>query len=133
MKDKTVLITGGTGGIGKQTALALAKLGARVIITGRSQASGEAAVNELRRLSGNQDIDVLLVDLSTQAGVSSLADQLKQKYERLDVLINNAGSAESQRRLTEDGIEADFAVNVITPFLLTHLLMNCSSQRHGEI
>lgn len=124
MKDKTVLITGGTGGIGKQTALALAKLGARVIITGRSQASGEAAVNELRRLSGNQDIDVLLVDLSTQAGVSSLADQLKQKYERLDVLINNAGSAESQRRLTEDGIEADFAVNVITPFLLTHLLMN---------
>ncbi len=124
MQNKTVLITGGTGGIGKQTALGLAKLGAQVIITGRSQASGETAVSELKQLSGNQRVDLLLADLSTQAGVRSLADQFKQKYERLDGLINNAGLAESQRRLTEDGVESDFAVNVITPFLLTHLLMD---------
>jgi len=124
VQNKTILITGGTGGIGKQTALALAKLGALVIVTGRSQTSGEAAVTELKRLSGSQQIDMLLADLSTQAGVRSLANQFKQKYGHLDVLINNAGLAESQRRLTEDGVEADFAVNVITPFLLTNLLMD---------
>ncbi len=125
MQNKTVLITGGTGGIGKQTALALARLGAQVIVTGRSQASGEAAVSELKQRSGSQQIELLLADLSTQAGVRSIADQFKQKYGCLDVLVNNAGLAEAQRRLTEDGVESDFAVNVIAPFLLTQLLMDC--------
>lgn len=123
MKDKRVLITGGTGGIGMQTALALAELGAQVIVTGRSQERGEAAVDELRQLSGNPRVDLLLADLSTQAGVRSLARHFERKFGRLDVLINNAGLAEGQRRLTEDGIEANFAVNVIAPFLLTHLLL----------
>lgn len=122
MKDKIVLITGGTGGIGKQTALALAKLDARVIVTGRNQASGEAAVAELKQLSGSLTIDLLLGNLTTQAGVRSLAAQFKQRYNRLDVLINNAGLAAIERRLTEDGIEANFAVNVVAPFLLIHLL-----------
>ncbi|NWJ96509.1 MAG: SDR family NAD(P)-dependent oxidoreductase [Chloroflexi bacterium] len=124
MKERVVLITGGTGGIGKQTALALAKLGAQVIVTGRNQASGETAVNELKQISGNPQIDLLLADLSTQAGNRSLAKQFKQRYKRLDVLINNAGLAASQRQLTEDDVESDFAVNVLTPFLLTHLLMD---------
>jgi len=118
------LITGGTGGIGKQTALALAKMGAQVIVTGRSQASGEAAVAELIQLSGNPKIGLLLSDLSTQAGVRALAEQFKQEYGHLDVLINNAGLSEAQRRLTADGIEADFAVNVVAPFLLTQLLLD---------
>ncbi len=123
MQNKIILITGGTGGIGKQTALTLAKLGAQVVVTGRSQTSGEPAVQELKQLSGSQKIDLLLADLSTRLGVHSLAEQFNQRYARLDVLINNAGLAESERRLTEDGIEADFAVNVLAPFLLTHLLM----------
>ncbi len=123
MKDKIVLITGGTGGIGKQTALGLAKAGAEVIVTGRSQASGEAAVQELRQASGNQRVDLLLADLATQAGVRSLASQFASKHSRLDVLINNAGLVTSERQLTVDGIESIFAVNVVTPFLLTHLLM----------
>lgn len=123
MSNKTILITGGTGGIGYQSALALARLGARVIVTGRNRTNGEAALVELKQASDNPQIDLLLSDLSTQAGVRSLAEQFKQKYERLDVLINNAGLVESQRRLTEDSVEADFAVNVITPFLLTQLLM----------
>jgi NAD(P)-dependent dehydrogenase (short-subunit alcohol dehydrogenase family) len=124
MQNKNVLITGGTGGIGKQTALALAKMGARVIVTGRNKSNGEAAVSELKQLSGNPRVDLLLADLSTQAGLRSLAEQFKAKYERLDVMINNAGLAASERQLTEDGIESSFAVNVITPFLLTHLLMD---------
>ena len=124
MKNKIILITGGTGGIGQQTALTLAKMGAPVVVTGRSQASGEAAVSELKRLSGSQQVDLLLADISTQAGVRSLSDQFKAKYDRLDVLINNAGLAASARQLTEDGVESNFAVNAITPFLLTHLLMD---------
>jgi NAD(P)-dependent dehydrogenase (short-subunit alcohol dehydrogenase family) len=131
MQNKTVLITGGTGGIGKQTALALAKLGAQVIVTGRNQASGEAAVSELKQLSSNSNIDLLLADLASQADVRALAQQFKQKYDHLDVLINNAGAAEPLRRLTADGIETDFAVNVVTPFLLTHLLMDCLKASPG--
>ena len=125
MQNKTVLITGGTGGIGKQTALALAKLGAHVIVTGRHQGNGETAINELKQLSGNSKIDLLLADLSLQADARAIAQQFKHKYDHLDVLINNAGAAEPQRRLTADGIETDFAVNVVTPFLLTYLLMDC--------
>lgn len=124
MLDKTILVTGGTGGIGKQTAISLAKMGAQVIVTGRSQTSGKEAVEEIKQLSGNDKVDVLLADLSTQAGVRSLADQFRQKYSRLDVLINNAGLVEPQRRVTEDGVEAVFAVNVVAPFLLTHLLLD---------
>ena len=123
MQQKTVLITGGTGGIGKQTALALAKMGATVLVSGRDQASGQAAVSQIIQDSGNQKIHLLLADLSVQRGVRSLADQVKQQFGQLDVLINNAGLAAPERRLTEDGIEADFAVNVIAPFLLTHLLI----------
>lgn len=124
MKDKIVLITGGTGGIGKQTAIALAKLGAQVIVTGRDRARGEAGVLDIQRASGNGNVELLLADLSTQDGVHSLADQFKRRYPRLDVLINNAGLLEQERRVTVDGLEADFAVNVIAPFLLTHLLLD---------
>lgn len=124
MQNKIVLITGGTGGIGKQTALALAQRGAHVVITGRNQSSGESAMNELKELSGNPHVDLLLADLANQSAVRSLAAQFQQKYPRLDVLINNAGLAEPQRRLTEDNIEAHFAVNVVTPYLLAQLLMN---------
>jgi len=125
LHDRIVLITGGTGGIGKQTALALARMGATVIITGRNLASGQAAAEEIRQASGNPQVQVLAADLSTRRGVNALVSQYRATHQRLDVLINNAGLAESQRRLTEDGIEADFAVNVVAPFLLTRELMPC--------
>lgn len=124
MKDKNVLITGATSGIGFQTALALAKMGAQVIVTGRSKTSAEEAVTKLKSASGNPRVDFLLADLSAQKNVRALAEQVKARVERLDVLINNAGLAASKKELTEDGIESDFAMNVVTPFLLTHLLMD---------
>jgi NAD(P)-dependent dehydrogenase (short-subunit alcohol dehydrogenase family) len=124
LKDKLVVITGGTGGIGKQTAVTLAKMGARIIVTGRSQPSGEAAIAEIKQASGNSQIELLLADVSKQTHIHALVKQFKTKYERLDVLINNAGLAASTRQLTEDGIESNFAVNVVAPFLLTHLLMD---------
>jgi NAD(P)-dependent dehydrogenase (short-subunit alcohol dehydrogenase family) len=124
VKDKVVLITGGTGGIGKQTATALARLGAQVIVTGRDRVRGEAGVLDIQRASGSYDVELLIADLSTQAGVRSLADQFKRRYARLDVLINNAGLLAQERQITADGLESDFAVNVIAPFMLTHLLMD---------
>ena len=124
MKDQIVLITGGTGGIGKQTAIALARLGAQVVVTGRDRERGAAAVLEIQRASGNYNIELLIADLSVQAGVRSLAEQFKRRYPRLDVLINNAGMLAQERVITADGLESDFAVNVIAPFLLTHLLLD---------
>lgn len=124
MQNKIVLVTGATSGIGFQTALALANMGAQVIITGRSHSSGESAVAEIKAASGNSKVDLLTGDLSAQANVRSLAGQFKARYEWLDVLINNAGLAASERKLTVDKIESNFAVNVVTPFLLTHLLMD---------
>lgn len=123
MKDKTVLVTGATSGIGFQTALALAKMGAQVIVTGRSKASAEEAVAKIKTESGNPRVDFLLADLSAQKNVRDLANQFKVRFDALDVLINNAGLAASKKELTADGIESDFAVNVVAPFLLTTLLI----------
>ena len=124
MKEKNILITGATSGIGFQTALALAKMGAQVIITGRSQKTAEEAVANIKSASGNTRVDFLLANLSAQKNVRALAEQFKAQYERLDVLINNAGLAASKKELTEDGLESDFAMNVVSPFLLTNLLMD---------
>jgi NAD(P)-dependent dehydrogenase (short-subunit alcohol dehydrogenase family) len=99
-------------------------MGAQVIVTGRSKTSAEEAVTKLKSASGNPRVDFLLADLSAQKNVRALAEQVKARVERLDVLINNAGLAASKKELTEDGIESDFAMNVVTPFLLTHLLMD---------
>lgn len=123
MQDKIVLVTGGTGGIGQQTALGLARLGAHVIVTGRDAARGAAAVEAIRQGSGQARVDLLLADLAEQRDVRALAEQVQQRYPRLDGLINNAGVFTMQRQLTSDGIETTFAVNVLAPFLLTHLLL----------
>lgn len=124
MKDKTILNTGATSGIGFQTALALAKMGAQIIVTGRSQKTAEEAVASIKSRSGNSRVDFLLADLSAQKNVRALAEQFKARYERLDILINNAGLALPKKELTEDGVESSFAMNVVTPFLLTNLLMD---------
>lgn len=124
MNGKTVLITGATAGIGRQSALGLAKLGARVVVTGRNPASGQAAIEELRRESGNPKVELVVGDLSSLAGVRALADEVLSRFDRLDVLINNAGSAAPSRKLTVDGLETNFAVNVVAPYLLTHLLLD---------
>jgi NAD(P)-dependent dehydrogenase (short-subunit alcohol dehydrogenase family) len=128
MQNKLALVTGGTGGIGQHTAIGLAKQGAHVVVTGRDQARGEAGVAAIKRASGNAQVDLLLGDLSVQADVHRLATAFKARYNRLDVLINNAGLLERTRRLTPDGVEANFAVNVVAPFLLTHLLLDVLQQ-----
>jgi NAD(P)-dependent dehydrogenase (short-subunit alcohol dehydrogenase family) len=122
MAGKTVLVTGGTGGIGLATAAGLAGLGARVGIVGRDQARAEAAAARLRAVGG--DISVFTADVSSQGHVRRLADEVKAAFPRLDVLVNNVGGYWASRHVTEDGFERTFAVNHLAPFLLTNLLLD---------
>ncbi len=124
MKDRVVLVTGSTDGIGKQTALELAKLGASVIVHGRSKAKALAVAAEICRESNNEHIEVLTSDLSLMSNVRSFARQIQQRFDRLDVLINNAGFFAKERVLTKEGLETTFAVNHVAPFLLTLLLLD---------
>jgi retinol dehydrogenase 14 len=124
MDGKVVLITGGTSGIGKATAVALAAMGADVVITGRNQERGKQVVEEVRRESGNEEVELMLADLAVQAEVRRLAEEFKERYDRLDVLVNNAGVVQSRRTETPDGIETTLAINHLAPFLLTNLLLD---------
>jgi retinol dehydrogenase-14 len=124
MTGKTVLITGGTGGIGKATAIGLARAGARVGIVGRDATRGEAAAAEIRSASRNPSVDVFTADMSSQAEVRRLAAEVLDRYPRLDVLVNNVGGFWARRRVTADGLEHTFAVNHLAGFLLTNLLLD---------
>lgn len=123
MKGKTVLITGGTGGIGRAAAVGLASMGARVGITGRDRTRAEEAAARIAETSGNQMVDVFVADMSSQIEVRRLADEVLAAYPRLDVLVNNVGGFWSHRHMTADGLEHTFALNHLAPFLLTHLLL----------
>ena len=123
MKEKTVLITGSTDGIGKQTALELARMGAKIIIHGRDPQRVQNAKEEIIKASGNQNIETLLADFSSLAQVKQMADEILAKYARLDVLVNNAGVFLLDRKVTSDGLEMNFQVNYLSPFLLTNLLL----------
>lgn len=123
MTDRLVLITGSTAGIGRQAALDLARLGAHVVLVGRDAAKAERVASELKAQSGNQKIDFLLADLSSMAAVRNLAAAVKQRYGRLNVLLNNAGAVNMRREVTADGYERTFATNHLSYFLLTGLLL----------
>lgn len=142
MERKVVLITGATDGLGKAAALALAKQGATVVIVGRDPAKTRATAGEIKEQSGTPSADGLVADLSSMAEVRRLANEFRQGYSRLDVLINNAGAIFARRQATVDGYERTFALNHLSQFLLTNLLLsmleagapsriiNVSSQAH---
>jgi NAD(P)-dependent dehydrogenase (short-subunit alcohol dehydrogenase family) len=124
MRGKICLITGGTNGIGKSTAHELASMGATVVIVGRDARKTSQVVEEIRAASGNDTVDSLLADLSSQQEVRRLANEFESKYSHLDVLLNNAGAVFMQRQLSVDGIEMTFALNHLASFLLTNLLLD---------
>jgi NAD(P)-dependent dehydrogenase (short-subunit alcohol dehydrogenase family) len=121
---KTILVTGSTDGIGKQTALELARSGFRVIMHGRSPRRGAEALAEIQAAVPGARLDYLNADLSALSEVRRLAAEARALTSRLDVLLHNAGVAMKERVLTPDGLETSFAVNHLAPFLLTHLLLN---------
>ncbi|MDQ2671876.1 MAG: SDR family NAD(P)-dependent oxidoreductase, partial [Actinomycetota bacterium] len=102
MGGKTVLITGGTSGIGKAAAVALAAMGANVVVVGRNRERGEVAVEEISARSHNESVELLLADLSVQSEVKGLAEEFQGSHDRLDVLVNNAGLVQSKRTETPD-------------------------------
>ena len=124
MAGKNALITGGTGGIGRATAVGLARLGARVGITGRDRARTQRAAAEIARESGNPAVDAFDADMSSQAEVRRLAAAVLEAYPRLDVLVNNVGGFWATKHVTADGLEHTFALNHLAGFLLTDLLLD---------
>jgi NAD(P)-dependent dehydrogenase (short-subunit alcohol dehydrogenase family) len=124
LKGKVVLITGVTSGLGKETARALAKMGSTIVFTTRDNQKGIDTKEELVKSSGNSDIHVLFCDLASFDSIRKCASEFKAKFQRLDVLINNAAIWDYTRRESKDGIENIFATNLLGPFLLTHLLLD---------
>lgn len=123
MTGRTVLVTGGTGGIGLATALGLAAQGAHVAITGRDSKRAEAAAVQISAAGGGQ-ADVFVADLSSQSEVRRLAQETLERLPAIDVLVNNVGGYWNTRHVTADGLEHTFALNHLAPFLLTDLLLD---------
>lgn len=123
LQDRVVVVTGSNAGIGRATAVALARLGARVLATARDPQRGEAAVEVIRRCGGHDRVELVLGDFASLESVRGLAAEILRRCDRLDVLINNAGVLLTDRSETEDGYETTFAVNHLAPFLLTNLLL----------
>jgi retinol dehydrogenase-14 len=141
--NKIILVTGSTDGIGKETATALASLGAEIIVHGRNPEKTQKTVREIKDLTNNELISYLIADFTDLNQVREMATELQEKYSRLDVLINNAGGYNSRRIDTDTGVERTFLINHLAPFTLTNLLLpilkdsapsriiNVSSQVHS--
>ncbi len=129
MAGKTCLVTGATAGIGRVTALELARMGATVVLAGRDPAKCAATATGIQEETLNPAVEYLVADLSSQEQVRRLAAEFKERRHRLDVLVNNAGAFHMARRNSADGIEMTFALNHLSYFLLTHLLVDvlCAS------
>ncbi|MBC7815101.1 MAG: SDR family oxidoreductase [Burkholderiales bacterium] len=124
MRGKVVMVTGATRGIGEETAKSLAAMGATVVIVGRSAERGAATVSAIQSEVSGAKVEFLCADLSSQESIRQLADEFKQRYQRLDVLVNNAGGIFMKRTETVDGIEHTWALNHLSYFLLTSLLLD---------
>ena len=128
IEQQTILVTGATDGLGKQTALALARMDATVLIHGRNPQRIETTLKEIQDATGNPHLETFKADLSSLAEVRALAAEVQSRHDWLDMLINNAAVGSGmligpKRELSQDGYELRFAVNYLAPFLLTHLLL----------
>ncbi len=123
MHGKTVVITGANTGIGLEAAREMARRGARVIMTARSEAKGRAAVASVKDSTGSETVELVVFDLASLESVRAGAADIQRRTDRIDVLVNNAGLVLSERTLTKDGYEATFGVNHLGPFALTKALL----------
>ena len=124
LSGKTVLITGANSGIGFEASVAIARLGAELVMVARDRRRGEDALAAVRARSASAAVSLLLCDMASLASVRRLAAEYRARHARLDVLVNNAGSVNDQRQTTEDGVERTFAANYLGSFLLTNLLLD---------
>lgn len=124
MQGKVCLVTGSTSGIGRVTAKALAAQGAHLIVVGRNQQKAQDTLQHIKTETGNDSVEFLLADFSDLEQVRQLVSTFKQRYTRLDVLVNNAGAFFNTRRVSSYAVEKTFLVNHLAPFLLTNLLLD---------
>ncbi len=124
MSQQSILITGANNGIGKITAQSLAKQGAHIIMVCRSEEKGTKAKEDIVRQTGNSQVDLMLCDLSSQASILEFGLAFRERYSKLDVLVNNAGGMFGERKFTVDGLEMTFALNHLGYFLTTHYLLD---------
>ena len=124
MKNKSVLITGSTDGIGRQTALDLARMGATILLHGKNHGKAQAVLREIKHTTNNEKVTIFTADLSSQSLIRSMAEEIHNQYDHISVMINNAGVFLTSRKTTVDGLEMTFAVNHLAPFLLTLLLLD---------
>jgi NAD(P)-dependent dehydrogenase (short-subunit alcohol dehydrogenase family) len=124
MSGKICIVTGSNSGIGKETALALVEMDATVIMVVRSQEKGQKVLDEIIVQTGKHSVSLMLCDMSSVASIRAFVKEFKKKYDRLDVLVNNAGGQFSKREVTPEGFERTFMVDYLAPFLLTHELLD---------
>ena len=124
MKDRVCMITGANSGIGKVTALELARMGSHIIMVCRNKNKGMKIQRTIIDTTENPNVDLMIADLASQASIKQLAENFRSKYKKLHVLINNAGTMTKNRIETVDNLETTFAVNHLAPFLLTNLLLD---------
>lgn len=124
MKDKVCVVTGANSGIGLETARELARRGATVVMTARDAERGATALEDVRASTGSDAVELVMLDLADFASVRAAAAEILQRWDRLDVLVNNAGLVLMDRRETAQGFEATFGINHLGPFLLTTLLLD---------
>jgi len=135
MQGKRVMVTGATNGIGEVTALELARMGAEVIVVSRNETKCQATVERIKKQTGNEHVSYITADLSSMDAIRACAQQFLSQYDRLDVLVNNAGGFFQQRLESVDGLELTFALNHMNYFLLTHELrdaLRAGAEAHGE-
>jgi len=132
MERKIILVTGATDGIGKQTALELAQMGHKVLVHGRTITKSENVVQNIRKASGNEEAEAVQADLTDFKAIKSLADGIRKQYDRLDVLLNNAGVFENEKVILPNGLERTFMVNHMAPFVLTLELLDLLKDTPGS-
>src|SRR4051812_2305851 len=124
MKNKVVVITGGNSGIGRVTATEIAKMGAQVVLVCRNETKARAVQEDINAVTGINNCDLYVCDFSSHASIRNFGLKFREKYDKVDVLINNAGTIIGERQVNEDGHEMMFATNHLGYFLMTHYLLD---------
>lgn len=132
LHDRICLVTGANSGIGKETALGLAKLGAKVIMVCRDRSKGEVAVSDVKKASGNKAVTLLTAELTRREEMQTLLADVRDKFGSLHVLVNNAGAIFGERQTTEDGLELTFATNHLNYFIMSHLFLDLLKKGASE-
>ncbi|MBM3381714.1 MAG: SDR family oxidoreductase [Betaproteobacteria bacterium] len=124
LKGRICLVTGANSGIGKETALGLARRGASVLAVCRDRSKGEVAVSEIKKASGSKSVSLFTADLTQMSEMHTLQADIREKYGQLHVLVNNAGAIFGERKTSEDGVELTFATNHLNYFIMSHLFLD---------